>query len=257
MTDDNTITYVQPLNERLRFFMRLSFFFSRLKHGAQGGTVHDSHTAITTLLDILNIIQQQDLKKEVLKELERINQTLIPLKHNTEIEHGRLEQILAALTTYRGELHAASGPLANELRDHEFLKTLQQRYNVPAGLSECDPPLYNHWLHKPIEQRKSDLSQWLRVFEPLHNAIDLILQLIKQSANPVRKTAENGIYQQTLDTGLPFQMILVTLPADSPYFAEISGGKHRFTIRFMDTTSQARPVQTTDTVPFDLYCCAL
>ncbi len=255
--NDNIITYVQPLNERLRFFMRLSFLFSQLKHGASGETIHDSHTAITTLLDILNITQQQDLKKEVLKELERINQTLTPLQSNTEIEHQTLDQILSALSTYRSELHATSGPIAHELRDHEFLKTLQQRYNVPAGLSECDPPVYNHWLHKPIEQRKSDLSQWLQVFETLHNAIDLILQLIRQSANSVRKTAENGIYQQTLDSSAPFQMVMVTLPVDSRYFAEISGGKHRFTIRFMDTTSKPRPVQTTDDVHFDLYCCAL
>jgi cell division protein ZapD len=252
-----TITYVQPLNERLRFFMRLSFLFSRLKHGASGETTHDSHTAITTLLDILNIIQQQDLKKEVLKEIERINQTLTPLQHNTEIEHSTLDQILSTLSTYRSELHAASGPMASELRHHEFLKTLQQRYNVPAGLSECDPPVYNHWLHKPIEQRKSDLSQWLETFETLHNAIDLILQLIKQSANPSRKIADNGIYQQTLDASAPFQLVMVTLPVDSRYFAEISGGKHRFTVRFMDTTTKPRPVQTSDEVAFDLYCCAL
>jgi cell division protein ZapD len=231
--ENNTITYVQPLNERLRFFMRLAFLFSQLKHRAGGDTIFDSHTAMTTLLDILNIIQQQDLKKEVLKELERINQTLLPLQNNTEIEQGTLDQILASLSTYRSELHATSGPLASELRDHEFLKTLQQRYNVPAGLSECDPPVYNHWLHKPIAQRQTDMAKWLEVFEPLHNAIELILHLIKQSANPMKKTAENGIYQQTLDSTAPFQMVMVTLPTDSRYFAEISGGKHRFTIRFI------------------------
>ena len=154
-------------------------------------------------------------------------------------------------------MHATSGPIANELRDDEFLKTLQQRYNVPAGLSECDPPVYNHWLHKPIEQRHADLAKWLQVFETLHKAIDLILQLIKQSANPVKKTAENGIYQQTLDATAPFQLVMVTLPMESPYFAEISGGKHRFTIRFMDTTTHPRPVQTNNNVAFDLFCCAL
>jgi len=255
--ENNTITYVQPLNERLRFFMRLAFLFNQLKYRVAGETVFDSHTAMTTLLDILNVIQQQDLKKEVLKELERINQTLLPLQSNTEIEHHTLEQILSSLSTYRGELHSASGPIAHELRDDEFLKTLLQRYNVPAGLSECDPPVYNHWLHKPLEQRQADLAKWLRVFEPLHNAIDLILRLIKQSANPVKKTAENGIYQQSLDATAPFQMVMVTLPMDSAYFAEISGGKHRFTIRFMDTTLQPRPVQTTNHITFDLYCCAL
>lgn len=255
--NNNTITYVQPLNERLRFFTRLAFLFRQLKHGAEGETVYDSHTAITGLLDILNVMQQQDLKKEVLKELERLNQTLTPLQNTPDIQHQTLDNILSSLSAYRSELHAISGPIASELRDHEFLKTLQQRYSVPAGLSECDPPVYNHWLHKPIEQRHADLSNWLAVFETLHKAIDLILRLIKESATGVQKTAENGLYQQTLDASTPFQMVMVNLPVDSPYFAEISGGKHRFSIRFMDTTMQPRPIQTTNSVQFDLYCCAL
>lgn len=248
---------MQPLNERLRFFTRLAFLFKQLKHGAEGETIYDSHAAITSLLDILNVIQQKDLKKEVLKELERLNQTLTPLQNTPDIQHQTLDKILSSLSVYRSELLAISGPIASELRDDEFIKTLQQRYSVPAGLSECDPPVYNHWLHKPIEQRHADLSKWLAVFETLHKAMDLILQLIKESATASHKTAENGIYQQTLDSSAPFQLVMVTLPMDSPYFAEISGGKHRFTIRFMDTTLQPRPIQTTNSVPFDLYCCAL
>jgi cell division protein ZapD len=52
-------------------------------------------------------------------------------------------------------------------------------------------------------------------------------------------------------------MIMVKLPASSPYFAEISGGKHRFTVRFMDSESKPRPAQVSEDVVFDLYCCAL
>jgi len=254
---ENLITYVQPLNERLRFFMRLEYLFTQANHAAASDCLHDSHVAVNTLLDIMGIINQQDLKKEVIKELERINQTLTPLQNTPDIQHGRLNDILHSLHQYRGELHSISGPIAQELRDNEFLKHLQQRKNIPGGLTECDPPIYNHWLHQAPEKRKADLQQWLKCYEPLHKSIELIIDLIKQSTNGIQKTAENGVYQQNLDSNTPYKMVMVAVPPDMPYFAEISGGKHRFTVRFMDSTSKPRPAQTNNTVVFDLYCCAL
>jgi cell division protein ZapD len=47
----------------------------------------------------------------------------------------------------------------------------------------------------------------------------------------------------------------VGVPVEAPFFAEISGGKHRFTIRFMDRDINQRPVQTSENVSFYLTCC--
>jgi cell division protein ZapD len=255
--DNQYNTFVQPLNERLRFFMRLAFLFRQIQHAMRGDTVHDGHTAFTTLLDVVNLVNQQDLKKEVMKELERINQNLLPLQNSPDIQRNTLSEILESLQKYRSELHAITGPIAQELRDNEFLKSLQQKNNIPGGLTECDPPVYNYWLHQDPEIRLSDLRTWLNAFEPLPSSIELILDLIRGSTGGVQKTAENGLYQQTLDTHAPYQMVMVKLPATSKFFAEISGGKHRFTVRFMDSTSKPRPAQAHEDVVFELYCCAL
>ena len=209
--NNETITYVQPLNERLRFFLRLAFLFKQVKHAMVEDSVHDSHTAITTLLDMITVVNQQDIKKEAMKELERINQTLLPLQNTPDIQHGTLNQILESLSTYRSQFHAMKGPIAHELKDDEFLKTLQQKKNLPGGLTECEPPVYNHWLHQNLERRNADLQNWLNTFEPLPSAIDLVLDLIRGSTTAVQKTAENGLYQQTLDSTTPFQMIMVIL----------------------------------------------
>lgn len=254
---ENTITYVQPLNERLRFFMRLGYLFKQADYSAQGDSIHDTHIGVNTLLDIMGMINQQDLKKEVIKELERINQTLTPLQSTPDIQHGRLQDILSSLERYKSELKGINGPIAQKLRDDEFLKNLNQRKNIPGGLTECDPPIYNHWLHQNPETRKTDLQNWLNCYGPLYKSIELIVDLIKQSTNGIQKTAENGVYQQTLDSNTPYKMVMVALPRETPYFAEISGGKHRFTVRFMDISSKPRPTQTSNTVVFDLYCCAL
>ena len=88
-------------------------------------------------------------------------------------------------------------------------------------------------------------------------SVELMLKLIRESAEPVAQTAENGNYHQALDTNTPYQMIRIWLPSDSPYSVEISAGRHRLTARFMETNTSTRPSQTANNVDFHLSCCAL
>lgn len=251
------ITFSQPLNERLRYFMRLEFLFQLTENGIHGTSIYDSHLTLCAILELMNFVKQQDIKREVLHELERVIKTLSPLQQSPDIQHTTLQDLLDSLTDYRKTLLSISGPIASELREIEFLKTVQQRNNIPGGLTEYDPPVYSYWLKQPAEQRHSDLKQWLSSFSVLQDAIKLILKLVRESATPIIKTAENGVYQQSLDSGTAYKMVYVSLPADTPYFAEISGGKHRFTIRFLDSNIEPRPFQTTENVEFELYCCIL
>ena len=256
-TQQNVLTFLHPLNERMRFFLRLSYLFQQAKHSIDGASIYDSHNALRSILDIMTFVNQQDLKKEVLKELERINQKLSPLQDSPQIKHGTLANILTSLDKLHTELHAINGPIAQELRDNEFLKVVQQRANIAAGFSEFDPPVYCHWLMQPAETRIADLNSWLSCFESLYASIALILNMIRESATPKTLVAENGNYQQSLDSKLPYQLLIINLPYNSPYYAEVSGGKHRFTIRFMDTTTTPRPAQTGNAVEFQLSNCVL
>ncbi len=82
--------------------------------------------------------------------------------------------------------------------------------------------------------------------------------MIRNSTNPHAEQAENGFYQKPIESNVSCQLIRVVLPDDSKYYPEISGGKHRFTIRFMEqATISDRPIQTHDNVKFDLHCCIL
>jgi len=112
-------------------------------------------------------------------------------------------------------------------------------------------------LRQPAEVRFRDLQEWYGVFENLSNAISLILRLIRESAAPRTQIAKNGVFQQNLDAKTPYQMIIVNLPKESHYFAEISGGKHRVSIRFMDASTSPRPMATNNEVEFQLSCCVL
>lgn len=249
--------YEHPLNERLRFFLRLEFLFRQARHSLNGEAVWDSHNTLTTLLEILNIVSRVDMKTEVIKELDRVCVTLNALTETPDINHETLDQLLATLTGFKSQLHSMEGPLAHELRENELFKLVMQRSGIPGGLCDFDLPQYRHWLKSSPEVRVENLKYWLGTLDTLRLSVELMLKLIRESADPVPQTAENGNYQQALESTTPYQMIRVWLPAQSPHFVEVSAGRHRLTARFMEASNSVRPIQATDNVDFHLSCCAL
>ena len=253
-----TVTYEQPLNERIRTFLRLESLFVRMEECLAGSTQWDSRHAMSSLIDILTIFSRSDLKSEILKEIERHTSNLAVLEANPKVDQAILKDILYQLDLLNDRMHAIEGQIAQSLRHNEFLNSVRQRSSVPGGSCDFDLPAYHHWLQKPVEERHALLKSWYDEFSSSVQSIRLVLQLLRDSAPPRRGVAEAGFFQSALDTSIPYQLIRVILPVDAEYFAEISAGKHRYTIRFMQQLSyDERPVQTSENIEFMLACCAL
>ncbi len=252
------IFYEQPLNERIRTFLRLEFLFDEAAHHLRGKSHWDSRSTLTALLDIMAIFSRTDLKTEVLKELERHAGTLARLEQNPDVDRKRLGETLGELEILTDQLHHNGGPIAASLRQNEFLSAIQQRSAIAGGTCDFDLPGYHFWLEQPAAQRTHDLAKWLSHFEAIAGAIQLILKLIRESASAKSVIAENGFFQKTLDPNLPCQLVRVSVSRKVPCFAEISGGRHRFTVRFLSTSVQdGRLHQTTENIPFELSCCVI
>ncbi|MEJ2693987.1 MAG: cell division protein ZapD, partial [Candidatus Thiodiazotropha sp.] len=118
-----------------------------------------------------------------------------------------------------------------------------------------DLPQYHFWLNQPHETRQRQMSDWLNDLLPVREAVILLLELVRNSNLPTREQALKGFFQQSLESSAPAQMIRVSLPKSSTVFSEISGNKHRFTIRFMKPADTGKPVQTTQDVEFLLTSC--
>ena len=250
------VTYEHPLNERYRFFLRLEHLFNIIDHHLGWESSENSHTAIRALLDVISVVSRTDIKTESVKELDRIANRLAALTNSPGIELTRLDDILASVKACSTELRNITGPIDKALKDEDLLKVLQQRNSIPGGMCDFDLPAFRYWLNQPPGRRIDDIRHWMRPFKPLRNAIDVALELIRASTSYERQVAEDGIYKQSLDPKFPCQLIMVTLPANSNFYAEFSGSKHRFTVRFLDSTLQ-HPTQTTESVEFDLSCCRL
>lgn len=252
------VYYEQPLNERTRIFLRLEFLFRQAAEHLTGASEWDSRSTLGSLLEVLNIFGRTDLKTEVMKELDRHIQNLARLEQNPDVDRERLVGIIEELEQLIDRLHSINGQIHASLKTNEFLTSVQQRSGIPGGTCDFDLPEYHYWLQQPAEKRIRDLAGWLHNFDAIAEAIQLVLRLTRESTamQPVR--AEGGFFQKSLDPNFPCQLVRVALPANAPYFAEISGGRHRFTVRFLELPQlDQRPTPTREDVSFELGCCAI
>lgn len=252
------VVYEQPLNERVRTFLRLEMLFRRTRHSLARPTPWDSREALGGLLEIMAIAGRSDLRGEILKELERLAGVLGELAHDPRVDQRRLAHVLGEMESLVDVLRHGNGRFGEALKDNEFLSAVRQRASIPGGTCGFDVPALQFWLEQPAELRRGDLEAWLAAFAPVETAVELVLRLIRESAVPTRVVAEGGFYQRNLEGGRLCQMVRIGLNGAQPFYPEVSGGRHRVTVRFLEHDIRAgRPRQTAHDVPFDFTCCAI
>ncbi len=253
MTD--LIIYEFPLNERIRTFIRLEQLFLQIEHFLQGDSIWESRAAVESLLDVITIFGRNDIRSELLKELERHQKALTRLARSQGIDTNKVHGMMDEIENLSHQLRETNGKFASHLAGHGLFKSIAQRSAIPGGTCSFDLPGYHHWLQQPEHHRKQDFKMWLAPFSVIRSSIGFALSTLRQSALPVEEIAMAGFYQQNLDQSLPFQLIRVGLDRHSPFYAEISGGKHRFTIRFMEPSMIDKAQQTSEDIPFQLTRC--
>ncbi|HRC72287.1 MAG TPA: cell division protein ZapD [Candidatus Competibacter sp.] len=252
------VCYEQPLNERVRALLRLEYLFQQVDHAIENPSAWDTRVALQALFDILTLSGRNEFKRELLKELDRHSMTLGRLRQMPEVDSAMLDRVLAEIGEVIQRIHGQDNQTQDAIRQIDFLSVARARSHMPGGSCQFDVPALHHWLASDHPARVRHLREWLAPFDPMRAAIALILRLIRDSATPKPEIAARGFFQRALDSGTPHHLIRVFMPADKSCFPEISGGKHRFTIRFLDQPDpNVRAVQSTADVAFELACCTI
>ncbi|MBI1731784.1 MAG: cell division protein ZapD [Gammaproteobacteria bacterium] len=255
---NDSICYEQPLNERMRTFLRLEYLFDSAQHFLGGNSQWDSRHCLDALLEIIDLMGRSDVRTELIKELERHANSLSALQNNPGVDPGRLSTVLGEINGYLMELRDVASQPGHGLRRDELVGSIRQRSAIPGGTCNFDLPAYHYWLHKPVTDRRASLEEWHRDLMVVRRGMKLALHMVRHSTTPTAECALRGFFQRPIEPNVACQIVRVVLPAVSPYFPEISGGRHRFTVRFMEQwDSSERPVQTENDVSFELRCCIL
>ncbi len=249
--------YEHPLNERIRMMLRLEHLFRQASHFIDHEDTWGSRIFVMALLDILDLFSRGDLRTELLKELDRSTENLGNLMSYPNVDHDRLGSILRALEHLIENIRTMTTAPGTELKNDELLGTIRQRSSIPGGACDFDLPRYNHWLHSSQQQRLEDQRRWYTSLDPIRQTIELLLKMIRGSAEFSEKQATAGGYTEQLEKSLPYQMVRVKSPGSVSYFAEISGSKHRFTIRFLNPSENGKNELLTQDLNFQLALCRL
>ena len=243
------ILFEHPLNEKMRTWLRIEFLIQQCSHHLP---VCDHATALPLLRnlgDLLDVIERGEVRTDLLKELERQQRKLQGWAEVPGVDQSRIDSIRQQLKQSSSILMAAPR-IGQFLREDRLIGLVRQRLSIPGGCCSFDLPTLHVWLHLPQEQRDVQVKSWLESLEPMNQALSLILDLIRNSAQFRKQTSLNGFYQ---DNGDDADLLRLHLSLAVQLYPQISGYKSRFAIRFMPLDSENGTVP--ERLDFELACC--
>ena len=253
MTQTELLCFEQPLTERMRTFLRVEFLYEQARFHMDGAADFSSRATVASILEILSILGRGDVRAEVHKDLERHTERLGQYRQTPGVDAERLDRLLGNLEQRKTELTAAGSQFLHPIRDCDFLSAIKHRSAIPGGTCSFDLPDYNFWLNLPIHARRDQISTWLQTLAPLCDAVGDLLWFAREAGEATPCSAESGFYKTNLDRNMQLNLLQLRLARNHGVFPEVSAGKHRLTVRFVEWKGiDARPVQTTAQIYFDL-----
>jgi len=256
VTESAPLVFEQPLNERMRTFLRLDFLYNQALYHNEMQSQWGSRAAMGSLLDILAIAARGDVRADVQKELERHLAQLNVFQSKPGVDSARLRTVMSNLLRLRADLVACGSNYLAGLKDSEFLSAIKHRSAIPGGTCEFDLPDFFFWLNQATDQRARSFNEWLATLRPLCDAIAELLWITRQHGKPRQEIARGGVYHITFERDTPIQLVRIALPTGAGLYPETSGSHYRCSVRLLTWNGlNQRPQQTTEDVPFTLTCC--
>jgi len=241
------LLYEQPLNEKIRQYLRLEYLAKQLQINLD----HDhQYRCFYPLFALCDLIERCDYRGEVLKDIDRQLCVLSKLQRHPTTSHEHVAAYIDRLSTARDILKISERP-GLQMKQDRFLSALRQRFNMPGVNCNFDLPQLHFWLAQPWEVRQAHYQEWISQFACLLSPINLLLELIRQTSEYTEHQANAGFYQANSDKAL--SLIRVRLTPEQGCYPTISGHKKRYAIHFMQFDKQQHcelPIQ------FELATCS-
>ncbi len=248
------ILYEYPLNERVRTLLRLEYLFRRAAFLLQRANAFDHHFALLTMFEIMDVVSRQDLKSDLLKDLEKQRQQLLGFRGNPAISEGTLDSVLAEVDAAFDGLNQQIGKPGQSLLENEWLMAIRSRASIPGGTCEFDLPAYYAWQHLPQAQRSADMAHWMDAFAALAMAVELILRLLRDSGTARKTLASGGSFQQNLG-GRSYQLLRLRVDGKLGVVPETTGHRLMVSVRFLRPDADWKLRAVAEDVAFELALC--
>ncbi|PSW18512.1 cell division protein ZapD [Photobacterium sanctipauli] len=221
--------YEHPLNEKVRIYLRLEYLIRQMTHASQLNDQWQHQVFFRALFDLLEILDQIQLKGELAKDLDKQRDKLKSWLNIEGVDQAALLELLDQLEATHHQLLTASR-LGQALREDRFLGSIKQRFSIPGGSCCFDLPALHHWLHLPLAHKQSNMKGWLQHIHELTTALNLWLRLVRESSHFQPQVARGGFFQHDADDACLLRLDIC--PSHGVY-PMISGHRSRFAVRFL------------------------
>ena len=250
------VLYEYPLNESIRTMLRLEHLFDRLGQLLPREAPVDHHFALVTVFEIIDVAGRAELKSDLQKELERHRSSLNAYRGNAQVAQSALDEVIARIDSALADLAAQSGKTGQALTANEWLMSVRSRISIPGGTCEFDLPAYYAWQQRPGDARRADLQAWVATLSPMAQALQVLLQLLRESGAPHKVATTGGAYQQSLGQGRSYQLLRVRIDPGLSLVPEMSGHRLMVSIRMMRPEADGRLKPAGSDAAFELTLCA-
>jgi len=246
-----TILYEHPLNERIRNYLKLEQLFAQVNHYVSKNILINHQTFFNALFAILNTLERSDIKGDLIKELEKVQQNLVIWSQAPGIDVSAIEDNLRKTVILISQLKLNTQRWY-QLKEDKLLASLKQRFAIQGGSCSFDLPQLQFWLHQPIKEIEADIQRWLDLLANIKQSLSLSLKFIRQRADFVRINTDSGFYQ---NSGEGLLLLRIKIPSDAQHYPCVSGNKRRYSIRFMLPSEKNGQRYSTTATQFELACC--
>ena len=250
------ILYEYPFNESIRTMLRLEHLFDRLGQLIERDAPVDHHHALATIFEIMDVGSRADLKSDLLKELEKHRQQLVGYRGNPSVSEAMLDEVIGRIDGAFARLNQLSGKAGAALTSNEWLMSIRSRISIPGGTCEFDLPAYYAWQQLDAARRRADLMQWVASLMPLAEALQVLLNLLRDAGAPHKVMATAGQFSQALPAGRVYQLMRVRLASELELVPEISGHRLMVMVRLMRQEADGRLRPSPADTGFELTLCA-
>jgi cell division protein ZapD len=250
------VLYEYPFNESIRTMLRLEHLFDRLGQLMTRDAAVDHHFALVTLFEIMDVSSRADLKSDLLKELERHKALLVAYRSNPQVSQAVLDDIIDRIDRAFEGLNQQAGKAAQSLTSNDWLMSVRSRISIPGGTCEFDLPAYYAWQQLDAVRRRADLGSWVSTLAPLAEALQVLLQMLRDAGAPHKVMSTGGQYQQSLPPGRSYQLLRLRIDETAELIPEISGHRLIVSIRMMRCEGDGRMRPVNEDMAFELTLCS-
>ena len=224
-----TVLYEHPLNERIRNYLKLEQLFAQVEDCLQYKIEISHQVFFSALFAILDTLERNDIRGDLIKDLEKLEQNLIIWSKAPEVDDEALTKNLQQTTKLICQLKSPDQQWY-QLKDDKFLASLKQRFAMQGASSSFDLPQLRFWLSQSEASQTEDISDWIAKLDQISIALELLLKFIRQRVPFETIETENSFYQ---DNGEGLLLLRIKVDSDAKHYPTVSGSRLRYSIRFM------------------------